>query len=281
MSLRVHTKQSDFLRLRCRFTPRNDTKNETCSKVLRGKIEKNMKTMTLTENVKELIEDIIFSYDEKISNISTLFDTSNQILETKQERDEINTRLQENLAKNECLRKKDFDNIMQDIFSNQDKMAQDTRSLLNIYINEQKEGASTLKKELNDMKDVLARGDSERIKDFQIIFKKILTKQEERKEEISLKLKQFQTEQQEMSKMLQNLLAKKRELRIKDLKLMLKDFKRQYQDRLTIQKQRKEDVNRMLDDFKKEREESAGSWQMVQNKKEQACLFLSQQNIIK
>ena len=269
----MHTKQSNFLRLRRRFTPRNDTR--------RGEIEKNMETMTLTENVKELIEDIIFSYDEKISNISTLFDTSNQILETKQERDEINTRLQENLAKNECLRKKDFDNIMQDIFSNQDKMAQDTRSLLNIYINEQKEGASTLKKELNDMKDVLARGDSERIKDFQIIFKKILTKQEERKEEISLKLKQFQTEQQEMSKMLQNLLAKKRELRIKDLKLMLKDFKRQYQDRLTIQKQRKEDVNRMLDDFKKEREESAGSWQMVQNKKEQACLFLSQQNIIK
>ena len=30
MSLRVHTKQSNFLRLRRRFTPRNDTRNETC-----------------------------------------------------------------------------------------------------------------------------------------------------------------------------------------------------------------------------------------------------------
>jgi hypothetical protein len=70
-----------------------------------------------------------------------------------------------------------------------------------------------------------------------------------------------------MTQRLQELLAKGRSLRIKDLKLMLKEFDVQHRERLARQEERKveakkrrEEVRGMLVDFKKKRKESIKSW---------------------
>jgi len=69
-----------------------------------------------------------------------------------------------------------------------------------------------------------------------------------------------------MAKGLKELLAKGRELQIKDLKIMLKEFKAQYKERIARQEERREEVKNLLGDFKKERVEAVENWRVVQRK---------------
>ena len=126
--------------------------------------------------------------------------------------------------------------------------------------------AFALRENLSKFKDALAKGETERVKEFLAMIKGILARQEERKEEVTSKLKEFQKEQQEMAKRLKELLAKGSQLRIKDLKSMLKEFKAQYKERIARQEERREEVRHMLGDFKKERVEAAKNWQALQKK---------------
>jgi len=217
--------------------------------------------MPFGEDMKDIVEDIVSSYESRIQSIGAIFDNTQQILEgfqdsfldAKQEREKNNAELRESLAKNESLRKKDFDNMMQDILSTQDEREKEVRNLLKGYLNEQKKVAQTLRDNLAKVKDALARGEAGRIKEFQGIIKEILAKQDERKDEVTSKLKEFQKEQQEMAKRLKELLAKGRELRIRDLRLMLKGFKAQHQERIVRQEERREEVRSMLSDFKRKK----------------------------
>lgn len=228
----------------------------------------------ISNGMKNIVENIVSSYEARIQGIGAIFDTTHQILEgfqdsfldTKQEREKVNAELRESLAKNESLRKKDFDNMMQGILSTQDEREREVRNLLNRYLNEQKEMAQTLRDNLAKVKDALARGEAGRVKEFQVFIKEILASHEERKEEVASKLKEFQKEQQEVAKRLKELLAKGRELRIRDLKLMLKEFKEQHQKQIAIREERREEVCSMLGEFKKERLEAAKNWQVMQKK---------------
>ncbi len=230
--------------------------------------------MLLAEDMKNIVENIISSYQARIQSIGAIFDTTHQLLEgfqdnlldTRQEREKINTELRGNLAKNESLRKKDFDNMMRDILSAQEKREKQVRSLLKDYLNEQKEMANTLGESLGKAKDALAKGEAQRVKEFQTAITEILAKQEQRKQEVSSELKEFQRNQQEMAQRLKELLAKGRELKIKDLKSMLAEFKIQHKERTAQQKERKEEVQDMLGGFKKERSEAAENWQAMQKK---------------
>lgn len=224
--------------------------------------------------MKNIVEDIVSSYETRIESIESIFDTTHQLLadfqdsflDTRQEREKLNSELRESLAKNESLRKKDFNNMMQGILSIQDEREKEARSILRNYLNEHKEMAFALRENLSKGKDALAKGEAERIKEFQEMIKGILAKQEERKDEVTSKLKEFQKEQQEMAKRLKELLTKGSQLRIRDLKSMLKEFKAQHKERIARQEERREEVCNMLGDFKKERVEAAKNWQAVQKK---------------
>lgn len=230
--------------------------------------------MSLVEELKSLTENIISSYESRIQSIEGIFDTTHQLLEgfqesfldTKQEREKLSAELRENLVKNESLRRKDFDNMMQGILSTQDEREKEVRYILKNFLNEHKEMAFALRENLSKFKDALAKGETERVKEFLAMIKGILARQEERKEEVTSKLKEFQKEQQEMAKRLKELLAKGSQLRIKDLKSMLKEFKAQYKERIARQEERREEVRHMLGDFKKERVEAAKNWQALQKK---------------
>ncbi len=230
--------------------------------------------MPLAEDMRNIVEGIISSYQARIQSIGAIFDTTGQLLEgfqdilldTRQERERINAELRENLAKNESLRKKDFDNMMRDILSAQDQREKQVRSLLKGYLNEQREMANALGDNLSKVKDALAKGEVQRVKEFQTAITEILAKQEQRKHEVSSELKEFQKNQQKMAKRLKELLAKGRELSIKDLKSMLAKFKIQHKERIARQKERKEDVQNTLSGFKGERSKSAQNWRSTQKR---------------
>ncbi|MFA4828988.1 MAG: hypothetical protein WC855_09295 [Thermodesulfovibrionales bacterium] len=224
--------------------------------------------------MKNIAENIIFSYEARIQSIGDIFDNTHLLLrgfqdsfldtlDTKQEREKFSAELRENLAKNESLRRKDFDNMMQGILSTQDEREKEVRSILKNYLNEHKEMAFALKENLSKVKDALARGEVERVKEFHEMIKEVIANQDARKEEVTSKLKELQKEQQEMVKKLKELLAKGRDLRIKDFKAMLEEFNICHKERLSSQEKRREKVQRMLGNFKKKRVEVDRSLRVI------------------
>jgi len=230
--------------------------------------------MPPADDMKNVVENIISSYETRIQGIGSVFDTTHQLIEgfqdsfldTKQERENLKAELRENLAKSESLRKKDFDNMMQTILSAQEKKEKEVRDLLKSYLNGQREMAHTLRDNLAEIKGALTRSEVARVKEFQGIIKEILAKQDERKDEVASKLEDFQKAQQEMAKRLKELLAKGRELRIKDLKLMMKEFSAQHKERIARQEERRGEVKNLLGGFMKERVEASRNWRVVQKK---------------
>ena len=177
-------------------------------------------------NLKNFDEDIISLYENKIEGIESVLENTYLLLElseesffeTRQEIERNKAQLRDSLARNESLRKKDFDNMMRDILSIQHEREKETRDLLKAYFSEQKEIAYVLRKSLEKFRESITKNESVRIGEFHAFYKEILDNQEVRKKEVVSKLKEFQKEHQEMSIRLKELLAKGRELRLRELK---------------------------------------------------------------
>ena len=223
--------------------------------------ESGIKTMLSVVNEQNTLEDIISSYEMRIQSVESLLETTHRFLldfqdsvfDKHQEREKINHQLRENLAKNGSLRKKDFDSMISPISSRQDQQEREVRNLSKSYLNEQTILAREPRESLKSFQTALANGEAQRVREFQAVIKDILAKQEKRKQEVTSWLKQFQKEQQEMARMLKNLLDKGRELRIKDLKSTLAEFKKECKQRIACRRERKENVQSMLKGFRRER----------------------------
>jgi hypothetical protein len=234
--------------------------------------------MSLAEGMKDIADNIVASYEARSWSIGALFDSTHQILEgfqnsfldTRQEREKINGQLRESLTKNKSLRRKDFDQMMQGILSAQEDRERQVRERLNSYLAEQREMIHTLGDNLAKFKDALAGGEAQRIKEFQALIHEILAKQDERKNEVTSELKEFRKQQQELALTLKELLAKGKELRIREMKRMLGEFQVRRQERIAEQGERRRDVRDMLDELLKERSAGARSWQDMQQKTTQA-----------
>jgi len=213
---------------------------------------------------ENVLENIISSYEARIQVVEAFFETTGQIfqdfqeslLAKRQEREKINNQLKENLARNESLRKKDFDRMMNIISLYQEQSEQEIRKLSKEYLGEQTKLAQQLREGLRNFKDALAHGQAQEVRGLQTLIKEILTKQDESKIEVTSKLKEFQQGQEQTSEMLGDLLAKGEELRIRDLKAMLTGFKRQRKERIACQERRRREVFDMLGEFKAKRTEA-------------------------
>jgi Rad3-related DNA helicase len=230
--------------------------------------------MILKEDIDNPIENIISSYEAKIRSIGAIFDTSHQLLksfqtsflDTRLQRERLNSELQENLAKNESLRKRDFDNMMQDILSTQDEREKQVRDLLNNYLDEQKKVADILRSILAKVKDALAQGQAERIKELYGTINEVLAKQEERKRKAIFKLEEFQQGQLYMLTGLRQLLNKGSEIKIKDLKSMLAAFKPRHKERAIPPKKEIETTQGTPSYVDGDRLDMAEGWQTMQEK---------------
>ena len=153
----------------------------------------------------------------------------------------MSNQLKETLAKEESLRKKDFDNMMGDILSHQDERQKDVKELLKTFFEEQKEIAEIIKKNLSE-------GQKVRINDFKKMLGDIQARQKTRENEVSVMLKEFQTEYKEMGESLRSLLDKGEAIRIKEFKEMLKNIR-------SRQVERAKKVRTRLDEFRKEHQD--------------------------
>jgi hypothetical protein len=219
--------------------------------------------MLLTADKESILEYVISSYEARIQSIEAFFETTGQIfqdfqdslLSTKVEREKVNGQLRENLARNESLRKKDFDRMMSIISSYLDQSEHEARQLSRRYLIEQTKLVHQLREGLRNFKDALTEGQAQKAKELQTLIKEILSRQDENKNNVKLKLKEFQEGQQQTSKMLRDLLAKGENLRIRDFKVMLAEFGRQRKERIAGQERRRQKVKDMLSGFKAKRTE--------------------------
>jgi Na+/phosphate symporter len=227
-------------------------------------MEEKIGTMLLATNNESILEDIIFSYETRIQSIEAFFESTHQVFQgfqdslvnTRQEREKISSQLKESLAKNGSLRRKDFDKMMNVISLHLDESEQQVRKLSQEYLGEQTKLMQQLREGLRDFKDALTKGQVQKVRELQTLIKEILTRQDESKIEVTSKLKEFQQGQQQTSKMLGDLLARGKELRIRDFKAMLTEFKRQRKERIACQERRRREVFDMLGEFKAKRTEA-------------------------
>ena len=203
--------------------------------------------MGIAEDMKRVAEEIVSSYQSRISTVAMIIGNTHQFLEDfKNKRNEMSNHLKETLARQESLRKKDFDNMMKDILSHQDEREKQVRDLLKTFFEEQKEIAQVIKRNL-------AEGEKVRISDFKKMLEDIQARQKTRENEVSVMLKEFQTEYKEMAESLRSLLDKREAIRINEFKEMLKDIR-------SRQIERAKEVRTRLDEFRKERQDMASGW---------------------
>jgi hypothetical protein len=184
-------------------------------------------------DMNSFFENIITSYEDRIQKIQTAFQSSeiitessdslfnnvhNSLTELKKERDILNFKLCDILAKNGSLRKKDYNLMMSDILNKLDEKESEAESQFLTFIKLQKETAQSLKTSLLDMKSVSTQDVSEKIT---LIKKQLfqISEQQEMRKEIAMKtFLDFQKIHNKMMECLENLLKKGDHILIQDIK---------------------------------------------------------------
>lgn len=206
--------------------------------------------MGISEDMRTIAEGIICSYEMRMRSIATLVEEVGRLVENFHlQQETMAGQLRENLAKGECLRKKDFDTLMQSIRAERLRREREVRETLQRFRSGEERMVMELKETLNGGVPRIAE-------DFTIIKERILTQQVEREKGVSEMLKVFQREQEEMSVELQKLLSKGELIRIKDFKALIKGIQAQ-------RNLRDSQVGKMLEEFRKARESVDGQWQRL------------------
>ena len=184
-------------------------------------------------NIDGFFDNIITSYETRIQNIQTAFESSENITESshslfdnahhslndlKKERDILNTRLCETLAKNGSLRKKDYNTMMSGILCVLDEKEKEAeRQFLN-FIEAQKETAQSLKNSLLGIKDITSQNNCEKISIIKEQLSQISKLQEMRKDAVMKTFLDFQQMHNKMMACLEHLLEKGDHILIQDIK---------------------------------------------------------------
>jgi len=184
-------------------------------------------------NIDGFLDNVITSYETRIQKIQTAFQSSENITESshilfnnvhnslndlKKERDLLNSRLCDTLAKNGSLRKKDYNSMMSGILKALDEKEKEAETLFLNFIEAQKETAQSLKNSLLGIKDIGSQDVSEKIGIIKEQLFQISKLQELRKETVTKTFMNFQQIHNRMIECLENLLEKGDHILIKDIK---------------------------------------------------------------
>ena len=146
----------------------------------------------MKNNLKNLAEDIIVSYDSRVRLVGEIVEDTHKTLdEFRAKREEMNDNLREVLAKSESLRKKDFNAMMQDILLTQQKREENVKKMLADFREEEVRVAERLR-------ELLKRGEELRLADFKKTLGRIREDQASREantgEQVRVELATMQTE---------------------------------------------------------------------------------------
>ncbi len=195
-----------------------------------------MKTLQLDE-MNDFIENLVISYESRLHNIETVFNTSEAISESSQnlfkdlqlslvelrkERTHINDQLRESLAKNGSLRKKDYDKMMKGILLLLEKKEKEAENYFAKYIEDQKALASFIKKGLLEIKDASSKNNNDSIKSFKKELNNITQEQELMKNKVIQHFLTYQNIHNTTTGHLKILLKKRDTILVKDIKKIVK-----------------------------------------------------------
>ncbi len=184
-------------------------------------------------NIDVFFNNIIASYETRIQKIQSAFQSSENITESshflfdnvhsslndlRKEREILNSRLSETLAKNGSLRKKDYNTMMSGILSSLDEKEKEAETQFLNFIEAQKETAQTLKESLLGIKDITSPDVKEKIKLVKEKLSRITELQEIRKETVMKSFSDFQNIHNLMIESLNDLLKKGDQILIHDIK---------------------------------------------------------------
>ena len=184
-------------------------------------------------NIDGFFDNIITSYESRIQKIQTAFQSSENITESshslfdnvhnslndlKKERDLLNSKLCDTLAKNGSLRKKDYNTMMSGILGALDEKERVAENQFLSYIEAQKETAQSLKNSLLGIKDITSQDVSEKIVLIKEQLSQISKLQELRKDSALKTFMDFQQMHNRMMECLENLLKKGDHILIQDIK---------------------------------------------------------------
>ncbi|HBZ66681.1 MAG TPA: hypothetical protein DEO70_07575 [Bacteroidales bacterium] len=184
-------------------------------------------------NIDGFLNNIISSYENRIQKIQTAFQSSESISESshflfdnvhstlndlRNERDHLNARLCETLAKNGSLRKKDYNTIMSGILCALKEKEKEAETQFLSFIETQKETAQALKTSLLGIKDITSPDVTENINLVKIQLSRISELQEMRKETVIKTFSDFQNLHNRMIDSLNDLLNKGDQIHINDIK---------------------------------------------------------------
>ncbi|MFA5329024.1 MAG: hypothetical protein WC384_14620 [Prolixibacteraceae bacterium] len=184
-------------------------------------------------NIDGFFDNIITSYETRIQKIQTAFQSSENITESshflfdnvqsslndlRKERDLLNAKLCETLAKNGSLRKKDYNTMMSGILCALDEKEKEAETQFLSFIEAQKETAQALKTSLLGIKDITSPDVTEKINLVKVQLSRISELQETRKETVMKSFSDFQKLHNRMIGSLNDLLSKGDQIHIHDIK---------------------------------------------------------------
>lgn len=200
------------------------------------------------ENLRELANSIIDSYEMRVRTVNGLMEQAYHFLQGfHKELEEMICQLKDNLAKSESLRKKDFDRMISGLITRRRFREKEAEQVFQNFQSEEREMIARLR-------NVIMSGGRSSLDDMEIIKEDILKRQEERETGIVNTLKHIQMEQEELKAALRKLLEKGDAVRLKDFKLMLKGLKVQHQ-------LRDNQVGQLLEDLDMVRSRVQTQWQ--------------------
>ena len=193
--------------------------------------------------IDSFFNNIISSYETRIQNIQTAFQSSESIMESsyslldvvhnsltdlKRERDILNSRLCQTLAKNDSLRKKDYNTIMSELIGLLDEKEREAESQFLKFIEDQKHTALLLRNSLLGIKDIISEDNCEKISIIKEQLSQISDLQENRKKTVLKTFIDFQKTNTRMMECLETLIEKGDQILIRDIKniknMVMKDL---------------------------------------------------------
>lgn len=202
------------------------------------------------EQLRNIVEKIVGSYESKVKVVTSLIREVNQrVRDFHTEQEQMTDTLKHILAKNECLRKRDFDAMMAGIRNQQEAREEEVSQMVEDFCKEEEETAAKLK-------DILMIRSCSTLEDFKVLKERMLNRPKERERRISRILKDFHRDQEELNTALRMLLEKGHSVRIKDLRAMVKAF---HIDR----KDENSRIDKILEEFEKVKDEISNQWQGV------------------
>jgi chromosome segregation ATPase len=202
--------------------------------------------MKVLEEMKGVVDSIINSYEDRIAFVEEINQEVEKMLEDfhqnlekeREERERINNQLRETLARNESLRRKDFDRMMGGILSSRkkreeevEKIQKTVRKKLKASLSEYKKMASGLRRSLSNFSEGLSTSNISRIEKAKRDFEKIKKEREKRREGVELLLKKsqdtlsdFRKERERIRESLKKLASCGKNLKVRDFKETIKNL---------------------------------------------------------